>query len=101
MMNRLGAVPIQTAGAGMMLGKVWSAVTVMAVAGLLAVPASAATKTPAAATQPADSGTTAKHHRMGCYDYAWESQEMKDCLAKHPAAAKPASHKHSSKKPAA
>jgi hypothetical protein len=22
------------------------------------------------------------HHKMSCYDYAWESQDMKDCLAK-------------------
>jgi len=21
-------------------------------------------------------------HKMSCYDYAWESQDMKDCLAK-------------------
>lgn len=85
----------------MMLGKVWSAMMAMAVVGLLAVPASAATKTAAATTPSADSGTKTSHRHMGCYDYAWESQEMKDCLAKHPAAAKPASHKHSTKKPAA
>jgi len=24
-------------------------------------------------------------HKMSCYDYAWESQDMKDCLAKMPA----------------
>jgi hypothetical protein len=23
-------------------------------------------------------------HRMSCYDFAWQSQDMQNCLAKHP-----------------
>jgi len=94
-----------------MVGKLWSLIAAAAVVGLLAAPAEAATKakttaakpaaTKTAAAKPADSSGAMHHHRaMGCYDYAWESQEMKNCLAKK-AAAKPAGHKRSAKKPAA
>jgi hypothetical protein len=37
-------------------------------------------------------------HKMSCYDYAWESQQQKDCLAKGDTAAKPAAKKTSAKK---
>ncbi len=46
---------------------------------------------------PAEAATAKKasmhksHHKMSCYDQAWESQAMKDCLAK--AEAKPAAKK--------
>jgi len=77
-----------------MLGKLWSVIPAAAVAGFLAVPVSAATH-PAGASHPA----VMHHHRaMGCYDYAWQSKEMNDCVAKK-TAHKPASHKHSTKKP--
>ena len=33
------------------------------------------------------------HHAWSCYDYAWESQAMKDCLA-NPGAAKPPMVRH-------
>jgi hypothetical protein len=66
-------------------------VTGLALAAGLAVPAMAA-----------DMPMKGKHHAkhmMSCYDYAWESQDQKDCLAKHggedmkPAAAKKMSKK--------
>ena len=37
-------------------------------------------------------------HKMSCYDYAWDSQQQKDCLAKGDTAAKPAAKKTSAKK---
>jgi hypothetical protein len=38
-------------------------------------------------------------HSMSCYDYAWDSQAQKDCLAgKKPTAMKKASAKKSTKK---
>jgi hypothetical protein len=38
-------------------------------------------------------------HMMSCYDYAWESQDQKDCLAKHGGQdMKPAAEKKMSKK---
>jgi len=57
-----------------------------------------------AATKPAPKPTMAKpvvaagtpvkpHHVWTCYDYAWESQAMKDCLNK-PAMAKMPMHRH-------
>jgi hypothetical protein len=45
------------------------------VAGLAASPAFAATKKKMAAHH------TTAHHTMSCYDYAWDSQDQKDCLA--------------------
>ncbi len=42
-----------------------------------------------------------KHHAMTCYDYAWQSQEQKDCLDKKPMD-KPmhkAAHHKAAKKP--
>ncbi len=37
-------------------------------------------------------------HKMSCYDYAWDSQQQKDCLTKGDKAAKPAAKKTSMKK---
>jgi hypothetical protein len=37
------------------------------------------------------------HHKMGCNDYAWDSQAMKDCMAKGDMK----SMKHSTKKASA
>jgi hypothetical protein len=39
-------------------------------------------------------------HKMSCYDYAWDSQQQKDCLAKGDTMAKPAVKKTSMKKKA-
>jgi hypothetical protein len=64
----------------------------VAMTGLLAMPALAATAKSAGGDKPT------AHHGMSCYDYAWQSQEMKDCLAKKTSAQKPASHKHTHKK---
>ena len=91
----------------MMFGKFWVGVMAAAVTGLLALPAPSAHAQPAkpAANKPMSdmkmSGTKSMpHHKMSCYDYAWESQQMKDCLAKKEGK-KPMAHKASSKKPAA
>jgi hypothetical protein len=68
----------------------------LAVSAGLALPAAAADTAPKAAdTMPktADTAPKAKatkpraHHTRAyksCYDYAWDSQDQKDCLAKHP-----------------
>jgi hypothetical protein len=70
-----------------MLAKVWTVAVAAVVAGVLAMPAPAAHA--AGSTAPAAKPMTMKKpmahkssHKMGCYDYAWESQAMKDCLAK-------------------
>jgi hypothetical protein len=58
-------------------------------AGLASVPAAAQTAPAApAAKAPAHKMAMhhASHHKMGCYDYAWESQAQQDCLAGKPAA---------------
>ena len=39
-------------------------------------------------------------HKMSCYDYAWDSQQQKDCLVKGDKMAKPAVKKASTKKKA-
>jgi len=77
-----------------MLGKLWFGMAAVAVTGLLAMPVTAASAAPADSGKPMAS----HHHHMGCYDYAWESREMKDCLAKHASAHKPM-HTHHTKKP--
>jgi len=74
----------------MMLGKLWGLMAATAVAALLAMPASAAPAAPGTGGKPMAS----HHHRGGCYDYAWQSQEMKDCLAKHASTHKPMMHHH-------
>ena len=54
-----------------------------------------------AAAQPATGDKPAAHHKMSCYDYAWQSQQMQDCLAKS-SGKQPAAQKTSTttKKPA-
>jgi hypothetical protein len=43
-----------------------------------------------AADMPAHKGTMhARHHKMSCYDYAWQSEKMKDCLARPAAMHRP------------
>jgi len=94
----------------MMLAKFWVAALAAGVTGMLALPISSAhaqpSKPPAApAAQTANKKTNTDpkptpHHKMSCYDYAWESQQMKDCLAKA-GSKKPAGQKTSTtKKPA-
>lgn len=48
---------------------------------------------------------TAKHHmhhrvahKRSCYDYAWQSQQMKDCVSKAGSMSKPMAKKTSAKK---
>ena len=91
-----------------MFGKVGTTIVAAAVAGIFAFSAPAAfaqssttpapTAQPAAkpapmkmtkkhtAAKPASTSTAAakpaSHHKMSCYDYAWESKAMNDCLAK-------------------
>jgi hypothetical protein len=68
--------------------------------GLAALPA-AAQQTPAPKTD-AMQPMMGMHHKMAhpasCYDYAWDSQEQKDCLAKGDQPA-PMMKKHMTKKP--
>ena len=70
-----------------MLGKMWSVAVAAVVVGALALPAPAAyaqTST-APAAKPAATKKPMVHksaHRMDCYDYAYQSQAMQDCLAK-------------------
>jgi hypothetical protein len=45
--------------------------------------------------------TTKPHHMMSCNDYAYESQAMKDCMAKGDAKATKASASKKAKAPAA
>jgi hypothetical protein len=33
-----------------------------------------------------------RHHKTSCYDYAWQSQAMKDCLARPATMATPMHH---------
>jgi hypothetical protein len=56
----------------------------------------------AAMTSDAKPASHNSHHKWSCYDYAWESQQQKDCLAKQEAGGmKSGGHKGKSKKPAA
>jgi hypothetical protein len=68
------------------------------VAGLAAAPASAqGTTKPAATTSKSMKKMPMKaHHVRSCYDYAWDSQAQKDCLAGK--SAKPMAKKASAKK---
>jgi hypothetical protein len=72
-----------------MLAKVWTVAVAAAIAGVLALPAPAAyaqatTTKPAAKPMAMSKPMTMKKssHKMGCYDYAWQSAAMNDCLAK-------------------
>ena len=67
--------------------------------GLAVVPAAAQTAPAPAAKAPAKHATHhAGHHVKSCYDYAWESQAQKDCLAKQTSAPAPAKKAAKSKK---
>jgi hypothetical protein len=68
------------------------------VAGLAAAPASAQSTTkPAATTSKSMKKMPMKaRHMKSCYDYAWDSQAQKDCLAGK--SAKPMAKKASGKK---
>ena len=71
-----------------MLAKFWGAALAAGVMGLLAVSAPAAQAQPAAqpaAKKPMAEGKSTSHHKMSCYDYAWDSEQMKDCLARQKA----------------
>jgi hypothetical protein len=74
--------------------------TVLALAAcmaLLAAPAFAQSAAPAAKPAPAmkmapgEKMAAKPKHKFSCYDYAWQSKDMQDCLAK--ASAKPAAAK--------
>jgi hypothetical protein len=87
----------------MMFGKFWVGVMAAAVTGLLALPAPSAHAQPAkpAASKPMSDMKSMHHHKMSCYDYAWESQQMKDCLAKKEGKKPMAKKASATKKPAA
>ena len=71
------------------------AAAALLIGGLASAPAQAAAPAKAPAHKMAHH---ASHHKKSCYDYAWESQQQKDCLAKGDTAAKPAAKKTSAKK---
>ena len=57
------------------------AAAMLMIGGLASVPASAQTAAPAAKAPAHKMAHHAARHKMTCYDYAWESQAQKDCLA--------------------
>lgn len=69
-----------------MLAKVWTIAAVAVVAGVLAMPAPAAyaqaSTAPAAKPMTMKKPMAHKAHKMNCYDYAYQSAAMQDCLAK-------------------
>jgi hypothetical protein len=67
------------------------AAAALIIGGLASVPTSAEAATKAPMAHKAS-------HKVSCYDYAWDSQQQKDCLAKGDA--KPAVKKASVKKKA-
>ena len=78
-----------------------------ACAALLAAPAMAADapaakgSMPPAKSAPMKGASVKKKHKRSCYDYAWQSQDMKDCLAKQASAGQQApAAKHGKKKAA-
>jgi hypothetical protein len=71
------------------------------VAGLAAAPAFAQGTAKTTTTKTTKTATMKKsHHAMSCYDYAWDSQAQKDCLAGKKPMAKKATSKKSMKKAA-
>lgn len=59
---------------------------------MASAPAAAAKPAPAMKMAPGATMAAAKpKHKFSCYDYAWQSKDMQDCLAK--ASAKPAAAK--------
>ena len=88
----------------MMFAKFWGAALAAGVMGMLAVSTPAAQAQPAAqpaAKKPMAESKPTSHHGMSCYDYAWDSQEMKNCLAKSPSKKPMAQKTSATKKPAA
>jgi hypothetical protein len=85
-----------------MLGKVWTVAAAAVIAGGLALPAAFAQTAPAPAAKPMTMAKPmahkASHHKMSCYDYAYQSKAMSDCLAKGSGAAKPMAKKSTKKK---
>jgi hypothetical protein len=80
-----------------MFGKVWTVVLAAAVVSLMALPG--LTGSAQGATKPAAKPMAHKmSHKMGCYDYAWQSAAMNDCLAKGSGMKKPTMKKTSMKK---
>jgi hypothetical protein len=69
------------------------AAAALIIGGLASIPTSAEAATKAPMAHKAV-------HKMSCYDYAWDSQQQKDCLAKGDKMAKPAVKKTSMKKKA-
>ncbi len=70
-----------------MLAKMWTVAVAAVVAGVLALPAPAAyaQTTTAPAAKPMTMKKPMAHkssHKMSCYDYAYQSAAMQDCLAK-------------------
>jgi hypothetical protein len=71
------------------------------VAGLAVAPAFAQGTAKTTTTKTTKTATMKKsHHAMSCYDYAWDSQAQKDCLAGKKPMAKKATSKKSMKKAA-
>lgn len=68
-----------------MFAKIWTVAMAAAITGVLALPAPSAyaqaAKTAPAKMKPMVMKKAAAHHH-DCYDHAWQSQAMKDCLAK-------------------
>ena len=87
----------------MMFGKFWVVVMAAAVTGLFVfvAPSSHAQPAKPAANKPMSDTKSMHHHQMSCYDYAWESQQMKDCLAKKEGKKPMAKKASATKKPAA
>ncbi|HLI19688.1 MAG TPA: hypothetical protein VKV32_01120 [Stellaceae bacterium] len=71
--------------------QIGSFIAATACALLLAAPAIAQPSGGAPAAAPAAKAAAKSKHKFSCYDYAWQSKEMQDCLAK--ASAKPAAAK--------
>ena len=69
-----------------MLGKMWTVAAAAVVAGVLALPASAAyaqtSSAPAAKPATMKKPMAHKAHKMDCNDYAYQSAAMQECLAK-------------------
>lgn len=86
-----------------MFGKMWTVAVAALVAGGLAMPAAYAQTSTAPAAKPMTMKKPMMHksaHKMNCYDLAYQSQAMADCLAKggNATAPKPMMKKSSKKK---
>jgi hypothetical protein len=87
-----------------MLAKMWTVAVAAVVVGGLALPAAYAQTSAAPAAKPMTMSKPMahkSHHKTDCYDLAYQSQAMADCLAKQgskTSAAKPMTKKASKKK---